>query len=113
MIEIGDIVRTSYGTGPYRVVEIVRDCCCPAYLDTLNYRNPPASPPHFHLTLVKADCPIGKEPQTPGGKGFYWLNGYAEKGGRYVNVWGGFYDGRKDEIIVEGHAAGAQLELFA
>lgn len=107
MIEVGDIVRTSYGTGPYRVVDVMRDCTCPAPLDVMNMRKPPASPPHFHLTLVKGDCPIGKEPRRGETMaGYYWLNGYAEKNGRYLSVWQG------DELTVERKGAGVQLCLF-
>ena len=112
MIEIGDIVRTSYGTGPFRVVEIKRDCDCPSYLAELKHGfmngKAPRSKPHFHLTLVRADCPIGKEPSRGGDmKGYYWINGYAEQGGRYLSVWS------KDELFVEGKTAGVQLKLFA
>lgn len=110
MIEVGDIVRTNYGTGPYRVVTVARDCCCASYLDALDHMGkgkPPASPPHFHLVLVDADCPIGKEPPQRGTwRGYSWLNGFAEVGGRYLNVW------RDDEIFVEGRTPGVQLNLF-
>lgn len=113
-IEIGDIVRTSYGTGPYRVVEIERDCTCPSYFEELEYMGRPGakpSPPHIHLTLVNADVPIGSEPKQPGAKGFYWLNGYAWEGGRWLCVWRG-WQGKRDELIIEGNAAGVQLQLF-
>ena len=49
----GMYVRTSYGTGPYRIVDILRGCTCPSYLDTINLVDPPPSPPHIHLSLRK------------------------------------------------------------
>lgn len=106
MIEIGDIVRTSYGTGPYRVVEVYcpdGGCVCPAPLDEINMRKPPASEPHFHVTLVKASFPIDRNPRE---SECYWLNGYTERGGRYISVWS------KDEIFVDGKTPGVQLRLF-
>jgi hypothetical protein len=35
-LAIGDIVKTNYETGPYRVVDIHRDCTSPNYVDHLN-----------------------------------------------------------------------------
>lgn len=61
-LEIGDIVKTSYGTGPYVIEGIRRDCTCPKPLDEINMDDPPASPPHIGLIL----------------KGHYYLNGYDE-----------------------------------
>lgn len=111
MIEIGDIVRTSYGTGPYRVVKIDRGCCCASYADELRlgYGKGRPSPPHIHLTLVKAEFPLDREPKQTD---CYWLNGYAWTDGRWRCVWGGFGDGRADELIVEGSTPGVQLQLF-
>jgi hypothetical protein len=107
MIEIGDIVRTSYNTGPYRVVKIDRGCCCPSYFEDMEYMGRPGakpSEPHIHMTLVKTDFPTHRKPSEAD---CYWINGYAWKGGRWRSVWNS-----RDYLIVEGHAAGAQLELF-
>jgi len=108
MIEIGDIVRTSYGTGPYRVVEVKHGCDCPSYFDGLEFMGRPdkarRSKPHCHMLLVKASCPVGKEPRRGETMaGYYWLNGYDESG---ASVW------NSDKLFVEGKAPGMQLRLF-
>ena len=63
----GMVVRTSYGTGPYRVHSFTEGCTCPSFLDTINMRNPPPSAPHSHIV-----CKID------GKSGNYYLNGYDE-----------------------------------
>ena len=85
----GAVIRTSYGTGPYTIVDIDGPCDCPEYLRSLDGDNTP-SEPHYHLTCKGIDDP-----------GLYWLNGYRLDG---TSVWS------DDRILVE--QAGAQLELF-
>lgn len=92
-IKVGDIVRTSYGTGPYRILEIVADCTCPNYMDSIDHyisgKTQP-SPEHFHLTLVHIRAP------KPSKDNLYYLNGYAEMpDGRFRSVWS------DDELFVE------------
>jgi hypothetical protein len=36
-LAVGDIVKTSYETDPYRVVDIRRGCTCPSYVERLNW----------------------------------------------------------------------------
>ena len=77
-LEIGDIVKTSYGTGPYRIIHIERDCTCPEYIISLDGDESP-SKPHLHLTVYlveKGHC--DKE-------GLSWLNGYDEN--TLQSVW--------------------------
>lgn len=61
-IEIGTLLKTNYGTGPYRVVGIIRGCTCTHFLDEIeNVENP--LPPHLHMWLryVSKDHNEGKE----------------------------------------------------
>lgn len=53
-LEPGMLIKTNY-SGPYRIVDIERGCTCPFYLDELNMEDPPAQPPHLHLTLSRPD----------------------------------------------------------
>lgn len=63
------VIRTSYGTGPYRVVDFEKDCTCPSFMDAITLGNKaPASKPHYHIVCRK----VGES------KGFYYLNGYDE-----------------------------------
>jgi hypothetical protein len=49
-LEIGQIIKTNYGTGPYRITEITRGCTCTHVLDAIEGKEAPL-PPHLHLTL--------------------------------------------------------------
>lgn len=95
-IEVGTVLRTSYGTGPYRVVEMTDGCDCPSYADSINIypeEKRPRSAPHAHLTVVDAGVPPEREHQQ---RHHHWLNGYAPAaGGRWRSVWS------DDELIVE------------
>ena len=98
-LQLGSIVRTSYNTGPYIVLEVLTDCTCPRYEDEISLANPPASAPHMHLTCA---CIV----HNIEGKELAWLNGYADcGGGRIQSVW------CKDELFVVGLVS-AQLSLF-
>lgn len=48
-IEVGQKLRTNYGTGPYRVVAIKRGCTCKEPTDFFD--EGPDMPPHLHLRL--------------------------------------------------------------
>lgn len=52
-LEIGQRIRTSYGTGPYRITSIVRGCTCKDPLDFFD--EGPDLAPHIHLMLKDAD----------------------------------------------------------
>lgn len=69
----GEIVLTSYGTGPFQIVDISGPCCCPNYNDSISMRNPPASAPHLHL-VCKSSTKTGE----------FYLNGFLPTG---KNVW--------------------------
>lgn len=98
MIQVGDIVRTSYGTGPYRVDEIIRGCTCPKFTDELRLGDDaPPSAPHIHLLL--ADLRRGREHDGPS-----MLAGYDED--TLKSVWGD-----RDSLEIIGRAA-VQLPLF-
>lgn len=69
-IQIGDIVRTSYGTGPYEICSVSGPFTSPSYLQSLNLgEKAPASPPHFSYT-----CRLAHD--TKKRKADYYLNGY-------------------------------------
>jgi len=74
MLQVGDIVRTSYGSGPYRIIHITRNCRCPDYLDLIDGSDKP-SKPHMHLVCVDSDEPIRVRYSE---RKLYWLNGYRE-----------------------------------
>lgn len=77
MIREGMIVRTSYGTGPYKVLEVTHGCTCPSFLDSINLgKDAPPSKPHYHLVCRK----VGGENK----KSHFYLNGYDEN---YNCVW--------------------------
>ena len=95
-IEIGDIIKTSYDTGPYEVIGIWRDCTCPEYLISLEMADPPASPPHIHLALRgMVDHHKGKK---------YGLNGYDER--TLKSVW------CDDSIILLNSVRPVQMTMF-
>lgn len=70
----GQIVRTSYGTGPYVIMSIYGPSTEPSFVSSLNGDNTP-SKPHFYLTVR----PIGVK-----GNSDCYLNGYDENGN---SVW--------------------------
>ena len=77
---IGEIVRTNYGTGPYRIAHISEPCCCSGYIDdSINKHGIHASKLHFHLT-----CEFINK------KGICYLNGFLPTG---ENIW------NKDRLI--------------
>lgn len=98
MIMVGDVVRTSYGTGPYRVDHIIRGCTCPDYTDEINgFDDAPPSSPHLHLgvTGCGGDHNDGE---------IFALSGYDEDTLESVWIPG-------DRIEVVGSAT-AQLDMF-
>ena len=80
-LEVGDIVKTNYGTGPYRILKICRGCTCPSPADELNMINPPGSAPHMHLVCAR----LGDDPHSPK----FYLNGFDEK--TLKSVWSSDY----------------------
>lgn len=81
-IHNGMVVRTTYGTGPYRIVDFEKDCVCPSFTDAVTLgADAPNSRPHYHIVCRK----VGEN------KGFYYLNGYDEN---LNSVWG------EDRLIV-------------
>jgi hypothetical protein len=88
-------VRTNYNTGPYEILSITRGCTWASYLDTINMAEPPASPPHIHITCCAPGNPRNK----------YWLNGYDEETLR--SVWG-----RDRLYVVSPQAIFKQLLFF-
>ena len=91
MLRIGEIVRTSYDTGPYRIVGLSEPCTCPHYLHQIEGDDTP-SETHYHLTCVDLN---GREA---------WLGGYRADG---TNVWS------DDQLIFDGIEAGCTPDLFA
>jgi hypothetical protein len=77
-IEIGDLVKTSYGTGPFRIVKIVRGCHCPRNYD----ESPLPSYGHIHL-MVQYET----HDHNHGKMGY--LNGYREDD--LCSIWNSDY----------------------
>jgi len=99
----GDIIKTSYDTGPYEVLEILRGCTCADYIDTLNGHQIPREP-HMHFT-----CHGVKD----GRKGYY-LNGYIETPeGRYICLNRPAPGKEPDEIFIIGHVEDQQLDFVS
>lgn len=73
-LETGDIVSTSYNSGPYRITRIDRGCNCPEYLKSLS-GDRSASPRHIHLTCESLD----------GKQGPFYLSGYDDE--TLKSVW--------------------------
>ena len=120
MIREGDIVITSYGTGPYVVLEIHGGCRCPDYHTQLDCDGTPCAheraceeacpltrddPPHLHLVCVEeATWRRGTWRQTD----LRWLNGYAERRPGHLRcIW----RGGQDTLDVIGHVSGVQMAL--
>lgn len=81
-IHRGMILRTSYGTGPYEVVDFTENCTCPSFMDAITMcEDAPASKPHYHIICK---C-VGEQ------RGLSYLNGYDDN---LNSVW------NKDRLIV-------------
>ena len=75
----GMVVRTSYNTGPYRILDITENCRCPSFMDSITLMDKaPASRPHVHLTCRK----VGEK------TGFFYLSGYDDT---LHSVWNSDY----------------------
>ena len=93
----GMIVKTSYGTGPYKIKSILRACTCPLALEKLN--NPMSAAqtqPHIHLVCEWAD---GRT------KGEFYLNQFDEQ--TMTAIWPPY-----DTIEIVPSGQPVQLELL-
>lgn len=97
---IGEIVRTSYKTGPYRIIRASGPYTDPSFVDSINGIDRP-SEPHFSLVCVWAGPVVERGARKS--KEEYYLNGYRLDG---TSVWG------DDFLIFESIAAGVNLQLF-
>jgi hypothetical protein len=103
MISPGDIVKTSYGTGPFLVTRVIRNCTCVHIHDRTNGNDIPL-PRHIHI-----DC------DDMNGKSGYGINYYDDSQIPARSVWAW-----KDYVEVVGHdenfkpevPAEEQLNLF-
>jgi hypothetical protein len=105
MLQIGDIVKTSYNTGPYRILHISGPHTNPSYVDSLNLRDKaPPSKPHYNMVVVPEHIVIGKERPND----YCYLNGYepTADSATWRSVWS------DDELYISGTAKGIQLQLF-
>ena len=89
ILNVGDIIKTSYGTGPYEILKIVWECTCPAYLSDKPTKK------HIHLVL----CTLGDKRDK------FYLNQYD--GGTLESVTPPY-----DKIIVIQRNDLVQLSLF-
>ncbi|MFC3331667.1 hypothetical protein GGR41_000516 [Paenalcaligenes hominis] len=92
VVAVGNIVSTSYSTGPYVITRITGPHTTPSFLDEISGNNVP-SEPHYNVT-----CQLVDQPK----RGDHYLNGYRLDG---TNVWSG------DCLVLQGAAAG-QIELL-
>ncbi|MFA5376717.1 MAG: hypothetical protein WC455_13295 [Dehalococcoidia bacterium] len=84
-LEVGMVVKTNYGTGPYQIVDIIRKCDCPHPVEEIN--NPSGarrSKRHIHLTC--------RHTNNPNKRDYSYLNGFDEK--TLKSVW------NKDRLII-------------
>ncbi|MEX2444467.1 MAG: hypothetical protein WD492_12740 [Alkalispirochaeta sp.] len=93
-IQVGDVVRTSYGDREYTVTHVIRDCVCPEYVRSLSGDTRPSAA-HDHLSCRDSES-----------RGGYALNGYAESPDGIHSVWH-----PRDRLVVVDHAGTRQLEL--
>lgn len=84
-LHMGEIVRTNYGSGPYRIVAVDGPCTCRSYDDDINHWHSAGSQPHYHLTCVDTWKPVGKRRLA---NKYSYLNGYRHDG---TNVWSDDY----------------------
>lgn len=76
------IVRTSYGTGPYKIIDVDDHCDCPTFSDSITlFDKAPKSKEHSHIRCRKVGEMYGN----------YYLNGFDDNGN---SVWS------NDRIIV-------------
>jgi hypothetical protein len=98
MIQVGDIIKTSYGTGPFLVTHVIRGCTCPEFVRSLNGDKRP-SLPHIHADLMDMN----------GRKG-YGIGGYDDTVEPAKSVW------KPDTVSVIGkyepEPIAGQLALF-
>jgi hypothetical protein len=87
MLKPGMLIKTNYGTGPYRIKKIKRDCTCAHFLAVINQNDPPPLPPHIHLTV-----------SNPDGSGEFYLHYYDAE--TLIGFGPGRYDGTKDQIRI-------------
>lgn len=110
---VGRVVRTTYGSGPYRVIEqsVQAWRMCPCCWREM------ATPGHWSFVCVEADTPVRARYRD---SEMYWLNGYVWDGAAWVcyvpvcpaqSLSAGPLV-RRDTLIVEGLvAAGQQLAM--
>lgn len=92
MIAINQIVRTSYGTGPYRITGFSGPHMSPSYINTLDGDDTP-SEPHYDITCTHI---------VSGGE--YYLNGYRADGTSVET---------DDKLFFDGLAPGSNGDMFA
>lgn len=69
------LVRTSYGTGPYKIIDVTENCECPSFSDYITLLDKaPHSRKHVHIRCRDLVNRYSN----------YYLNGYDENG---LSVW--------------------------
>jgi hypothetical protein len=95
-LQLGRILSTSYGSGPYILQHIYGPCTCTEYVASLSGSTKP-SEAHYHLTVHEANPRPGKRDIRG------WLAGYRDDG---TSVW------CDDRLIFGELAPGTQQQLF-
>lgn len=98
MYRVGQIVKTSYDTGPYRITKVSELCDCANFLDVIANHPERRSRPHYHLACARV--PTEPDKYHIKRQGDYYLNGYDEFG---QNVW------RDDYLLSEDLAMSLNL----
>ncbi|MFA6171990.1 MAG: hypothetical protein WCW77_00610 [Patescibacteria group bacterium] len=93
-LEIGQMIKTNYNTGPYEIVKITRNCDCPHIIDVINIIDPPKSKLHIHLVVREEDGRLG------------WLNWFDNETLNSVRP------GIKDTIILLENCKPVQQSIF-
>jgi hypothetical protein len=89
MILPGDIVRTSYGTGPFLVTRVLRDCTCAHFVNRINGNDTPL-PRHIHIECDDMNGKSGYglgyyDDSTNPARSVYKLDDYVEVVGHDEN----------------------------
>ena len=74
-VEVGDVVKPNYNSGPYLVLQVFRGCTCPSFDETIDKPTGKQRKrqPHMHLVC-------GVAPESPDHySGRYYLSGYDEE----------------------------------
>lgn len=110
LLEVGDTIRTSYGTGPYLVVRITKHvtCCCPyskisrTAICHDHWDGPTVKDFHIEvvdwsLLLIDSRAKMTKNGKLLGGSQYSYINELVAFDGKLLQR----YENSQDEVIIE------------